>query len=170
MRDEEFTEFVRARLAHLSRVAYLLTGDHHAAEDLVQTALLRVATRWSRVRAAEDPVGYVRKIIYHEHVSAWRRRRPALSDRPEAALLSVPAGRDEAGDVVTRLMVRDALARLTRKQRAVLVLRYFEDLTETQTAAILDCSVGNVKSQTYRALARLREITGALDQAQEVRR
>jgi len=160
--DDGFREFVRARIGPLSRVAYLLTGDHHAAEDLLQSALMKLAGRWGRLAADGHPEAYLRKVLYHEHISAWRRR----SRRPEV-WLSLPergTGVDEADEVVRRLVLRQALDKLTRKQRSVLVLRYFEDLSEADTADALDCSVGTVKSQTNYALGRLRVVAPELAQ------
>jgi RNA polymerase sigma-70 factor (sigma-E family) len=150
--EHDFDAFVAARTPALLRTAYLLTSDQHLAEDLVQTALAKASLRWSRIApgAAE---AYVRKAMYHEQVSWWRRRRVAESagdTMPERGV----ADRTDAVDA--RLAMRAALARLGRRQRAVLVLRYFEDLTETQVADALGCSVGTVKSQTSKALARLR--------------
>ena len=163
--EESFREYVGARLAALSRVAYLLTGDRHHAEDLVQTTLIRVAERWERIAAVGDPDAYVRRVMYTQHVSLWRRRRPAepYATPPERA---TP---DPAGQVAVSLTVRQALARLGRRQRAVLVLRYFEDLTEVRTAEVLGCSVGTVKSQARDALARLRVIAPELAELVEVR-
>ena len=149
--DESFHAYVSARRSALLRSAYLLTGDHHAAEDLVQTALFKTALRWRRVAAGGDPEPYVRRVLYNEHVSVWRRGRRITEvpvEPPEQ--VGAPAGSED------RLVLREALARLTPKQRAVLVLRYFEDLTEVQTAAVLGCSPGTVKSQTRHALERLR--------------
>lgn len=153
MPEDSFHEYVRARMPALFRVAYLLCGDAHLADDLVQHALIRVASRWERVVSAGDPDAYVRKIIYHQHVSWWRRRRG------EAVPVAAPPDRnvgDATAGVATSLALRRALARLTSKQRAVLVLRFFEDLTETQTAEAMGCSVNTVKSQTRAALARMR--------------
>ena len=149
--EESFHAYVSARRGALLRSAYLLTGDRHAAEDLVQTALLKTALRWRRVVAGGDPEPYVRRVLYNEHVSVWRRRRGITEVAAEPAeRAAVPEGSED------RLVLREALARLTPKQRAVLVLRYFEDLTEVQTAAVLGCSPGTVKSQTRHALERLR--------------
>jgi RNA polymerase sigma-70 factor (sigma-E family) len=160
-----FEAYVRARGAALFRVAYLLTGDHHRAEDLVQQALLRLAGRWGQVTAAGDPDAYVRRILYHEHVSWWRRRRRQVievrADEP------TPTAPDPSDDVVTAVAVRRALAMLAPRQRAVLVLRYYEDLTEAQAAQVLGVRVGTVKSQARDALARLRalapHLAGTLD-------
>jgi RNA polymerase sigma-70 factor (sigma-E family) len=163
--EEAFREYVSARFATLVRAAYLLTGDRHAAEDLVQAALIKVAGRWERLIARGNPDAYVRRVIYTQHVSAWRRRRaPAVSDRP------VPdrAAPDFANALAISHAVRDAQARLGPRQRAVLVLRYFEDLSEAQVAEVLGCSVGTVKSQARDGLARLRQLApelAALDDA-----
>jgi RNA polymerase sigma-70 factor (sigma-E family) len=152
---EGFREFVHTRLRRLSHVAYLLTGDHHAAEDLVQVTLIKVAANWPRVAAARDPDAYVRKILYHANISAWRRWR-RVREEPTAELPDKPFEHDETNRAVRRLMLEAALAKLTPRQRAVLVLRYFEDLSEADTSVILGCSVGTVKSQTHHALSRLR--------------
>ncbi|GAA2607994.1 SigE family RNA polymerase sigma factor [Dactylosporangium fulvum] len=162
---EFFEEYVRARAAGLTRVAYLLTGDAHLADDLVQATLIEVAARWERILAGGDPEPYVRTVLYRKHLS-WRRRhrREALptGDLPE------PAGPDISGRVTTAVAVRAALAALAPKQRAVLVLRYFEDLTESQAARVLGVTVGTVRSQTRDALARLRKIAPELTDAVEV--
>src|SRR6185369_16068447 len=129
--------------------AYLLTGDHHLAEDLVQQALLRVADRWPALAARGDPDAYVRRVMYHQHISWWRRREP-----PTVRHEVPPGATPDPGDgVVAAAVVRQALARLGPRQRAVLILRYFEDLTETSTAEILGISVGTVKSQARDGLA-----------------
>jgi RNA polymerase sigma-70 factor (sigma-E family) len=157
--DESFYEYVAARTARLSRVAYVLTGDFHLAEDLVQQTLLRVAERWQRISAAGDPDAYVRRVLYNQYVSWWRRARLRVDLRAEPPEMSVS---DASGDVIASLMVRQALNRLTVRQRAVLVLRYFEDLTEAEAADVLNCAVGTVKSQSRVALARLRLVAPEL--------
>ena len=150
--DAAFHAFVVARVPALSRTAYLLTGDHHLAEDLVQTALFKAAQAWHRIQG--DPEPYVRRILYTENVSRWRRRRHLVERRLEA-YDDRPAA---TSDVDLRLALQQALAQLTTKQRTVLVLRYFEDLTEVETARTLGIGVGTVKSQTRQALARLRAV------------
>lgn len=153
--EARFGEFVAARGTALYRVAYLLTGNHQDAEDLVQLALARLAARWTRLSDPSRAEAYVRRTIYHHQVSRWRLR----SWRREAAtdvLPETPSSDDPIGQVDLRLRLRSALAQLPRGQRAVVVLRYFEDLPEREVAALLDVSVGTVRSQTYRALARLR--------------
>lgn len=150
-----FDEFVRARTPALSRTAYLLTGDAHLAEDLVQTALFKAARAWHRVEG--DPEPYVRRILYTQNVSWWRKRRLR-----EVAL----EGYDAAGlppDSDLRLSLEDALRRLTVRQRTVLVLRFFEDLTEVETARALGIGAGTVKSTTREALARLRSLAPHLE-------
>ena len=154
-RGVELREFVSARGAALSRAAYLLTGDHQAAEDLVQETYVVLVRRWQK-SGAVDPEAYVRRILYTRFVDGWRRRRlwelPWLSP-PDAA-----GGHDEASTVTDRLTLQEALAQLTPRQRAVLVLRFYEDLTEVQAAAALGISANTVKSQTRLALRRLREL------------
>ena len=153
-REVELREFVSARSAALSRAAYLLTGDHQAAEDLVQDTYVVLVRRWQK-SGKLDPEAYVRKILYSRFVDGWRRRR--LSELPWASPPDA-AGGDAASAATDRLTLRDALARLTPRQRAVLVLRFYEDLTEVQAAAVLGISPNTVKSQTRVALQRLRDL------------
>jgi RNA polymerase sigma-70 factor (sigma-E family) len=162
---ESFSAYVRARTAALSRIAFLLTGDHHLAEDLVQQTLLRVVGQWGRVVAAGDPDAYVRRALYHQHISWWRRRRRTVESVGPAPQPPVP---DPSDTVVTAVALQRALAQLAPRQRAVVVLRYFEDLSEAQTAQMLGISVGTVKSQTRDALARLRGLTVGLTAGSEV--
>jgi RNA polymerase sigma-70 factor (sigma-E family) len=149
-RSRDFEEFVAARSGALLRTAYLLTGNHQDAEDLVQSALLKAVPKWGSVREHEP---YVRRILVHESVSRWRRRRWRETSTERVPELSGPGP-----DMDSRMVLRQALARLAPRQRAVIVLRYFDDLTEAQTAAVLGISVGTVKSQARDALARLREL------------
>ena len=149
-----FHDFVAARSVALVRTAYLLTGNQHAAEDLVQEALSRVVVRWRSIVAKGDPEPYVRRVLYTVHVSRWRHLRAQPVAQPPRS------GLDEAEDATWRIALGQALDRLTPKQRAVLVLRYFEDLTERQTAAVLGVSVSTVKSQTAQALLRMRTVGG----------
>jgi RNA polymerase sigma-70 factor (sigma-E family) len=147
---EEFTRWARARQQHLLRVALLMTDDRSRAEDLVQDALTQVAVRWRKLRNS-SPDAYARTVIYHGNISWWRRRHGEI-------LLAEPMERPSPGEPVERrLLVRRALGTLTPRQRAVIVLRYFEDLTERDAAAVLGVSIGTVKSQTHLALRRLRE-------------
>jgi RNA polymerase sigma-70 factor (sigma-E family) len=150
-----FREYVAAKSPSLTRAAWLLTGNEAAAEDLVQTALVRMWSRWSRLEQDGNVDAYVRRVLVTTYVNGWRRRwrgeipTEVLPDGPDAA--DVHAATD------LRLAVRRALAELPPRQRAVVVLRYFQDLTEAQAAHALGCSVGTVKSQTAKALARLRK-------------
>ena len=145
-----FDAFVHARGPALARTAYLLTGDHHLAEDLVQTALVQAAKHWERIETS--PEAYVRRTMYHQNISWWRRRRFAESP------LAGHDGAAPAGDTDLRLSLDQALTRLTPKQRTVLVLRFYEDLTEVETARALGISAGTVKSTTRQSLARLRTL------------
>ena len=150
-----FREFVRARGPALSRTAFLLTGDHQLAEDLVQTALTRTVPHWRRVVAGGDPEAYVRQVMVNERIAWWRRRRyDVIVPVPEA-----PSPVDEADLTTERVTLLAALARLSPRQRAVIVLRFYEDLSVEQTAHVLGCSPGTVKSTTSDALARLRTLT-----------
>jgi RNA polymerase sigma-70 factor (sigma-E family) len=155
--EQRFREFVHARTPALSRTAYLLTGDAHLAEDLVQTALFKAAKAWHRIEG--DPEPYVRRILYTQNVSWWRARR-----LKETALGSYDAPAATAPDSDLRLTLEEALSRLTARQRTVLVLRYFEDLTEVQAAAVLGIRPGTVKSIGRQALARLRALAPELAQ------
>jgi RNA polymerase sigma-70 factor (sigma-E family) len=150
-----FDEFVVARSGALLRTAYLLTGNHHDAEDLVQTSLVKAVARWDKVREHEP---YVRRILVHESISRWRRRRWRETSTPDVVDRPGPAA-----DLDQNLVLREALGRLAPRQRAVIVLRYFDDLTEAQTADVLGISVGTVKSQSRDALARLRVLVPDLD-------
>jgi RNA polymerase sigma-70 factor (sigma-E family) len=153
-RDEEFSAYMAARQPSLMRTAYLLTGNQHQAEDLVQTSLAKLYLAWDRVHDRESIDGYVRRILVNENNSLWRRawkRREVATDRlPEAATRDTyDEGRSSA--------LWDIVQTLPRKARAVVVLRYYEELTEAETADLLGISIGTVKSQTSRALAALRE-------------
>ncbi|HSV37987.1 MAG TPA: SigE family RNA polymerase sigma factor [Nocardioidaceae bacterium] len=144
----DFDAFVAARSSALLRTAFLLTHDHGRAEDLLQTALAKGWLAWSRIDT--DPEAYVRKIMVNTYATWWRRRwndEKPTGDLPDA-------GYDE--DQSVRHDLWAALGRLPRGQRAVVVLRYFEDCSEAETARLLECSVGTVKSQTAKALAKLR--------------
>jgi RNA polymerase sigma-70 factor (sigma-E family) len=149
-----FQDFVLARRGSLLRTARLLTGDQHTGEDLVQAALERVWPRWERIAARGDPYSYVRTVMLHLYTAWWRR-----SWRGEQPTSSVPDVL-HADDDYAATDLRDAFERLldtlSPKQRAVLVLRFHDDLTEANTAELMGCSVGTVKSQTAKALAKLR--------------
>jgi RNA polymerase sigma-70 factor (sigma-E family) len=149
---EEFDEFVLVRSPRLLRSAYLLTRDWAAAEDLLQTALTKAWFVWRRMQG--DPEPYVRRILYNTYASWWRRRWNG--EHPVAAVPEGQALHDSQTSVAERDEVWQALGRLPKRQRAVLVLRYFEDLTEAEIAETLQISAGTVKSQAAKALARLR--------------
>ena len=147
---EDFEGFVAARYDALLRTAYLLTGDHHDAEDLLQQSLVKAVGAWGRI--VGDPEPYVRAILVRQNVSRWRRRRWR-----EVPTDPVPERAAEDAGVEDRMRLQQALALLAPRQRAVIVLRYYEDLTEVQTAEALGIAVGTVKSQARDALKRLRE-------------
>lgn len=154
---EEFVAWASSVEARLLRSCLLLTGgDRDLAEDLVQHGLIAVALRWGRLRG-EYPERYARTAAYRAYISRWRRlRRERLTAQPPERVAR-PEPEPEA-----RLLVTAALARLTPKQRAVLVLRFLDDLSERETAEILGVSVGTVKSRTFAALARLRVVAPEL--------
>jgi RNA polymerase sigma-70 factor (sigma-E family) len=148
--SQEFEEFVAARSTALWRSAYLLTGDRQRAEDLLQTALVKAWRRWSSI---DRPEAYVRAALATTYTDWWRRRwtgEVPTDELPESAVGSSASGVEVRRDVLA------ALATLPRGQRAVVVLRFFDDLTEQQAADALGVSVGTVKSQTSRALSALR--------------
>ena len=157
-RDEDFTAFVVARSGQLVRMARMLCGDRGLAEDLVQTALEKAYLRWDRIELG-DPFAYVRKAVVHQHLS-WLRRRPWRERQvgdPEELEAGVRSYVDDpAPGVQRRAAVVAALAMLTRRERAVAVLRYLEDLSEAETAAVLGVAIGTVKSTSSRALLKLR--------------
>lgn len=155
VRDAEFTAFVRARAAALSRTAYFLAGDPHLAEDLVQTALAETYVRWSSIRGDAEP--YARRALVSANAAWWRRRSAGelpVHSTPE------PVGPDATAVVAERAPIVAALRQLPAKQRAALVLRYYDDLSEADTARALGCSVGSVKVHTSRGLQRLRALLG----------
>jgi RNA polymerase sigma-70 factor (sigma-E family) len=152
-----FDEFVEDRSTALLRTAFLLTGDRGHAEDLLQTTLLRTLRRWSKARAA--PEAYARQVLVNlskDRLRARGRRPPETSMPADVSgLPAFDAGYDQVAD---RRVVLDALAELPLRQRQVVVLRFVEDLSVEQTADLLGCSSGTVKSQSARALAKLREL------------
>lgn len=158
--DAQFAEFVHARSAALLRLAVLLTGNRRDGEDLLQTALVKAYRSWWRLRQPDRAEAYVRRILVTSVIS-WRRRGAArelatgqVPDQPVPELSAA---------VSDRVVLRQALRSLSPGQRAVLVLRFYEDLSERQTAELLGCSVGTVKSQTARGLAALRRRVGTQD-------
>ncbi|ACU75400.1 RNA polymerase, sigma-24 subunit, ECF subfamily [Catenulispora acidiphila DSM 44928] len=164
--EAQFWEFVTARRRGLVRVAFLLTGDHGLAEDFVQDALFQAYRHWRRIERREQPEAYVRKIVVNLANSRWRR----LKDRNVSLYSSVPdrpTTRDAHADVDRSDEVWRALATLPTGMRTVIVLRFYEELSEAETAAVLGKSVGTVKSQSSRGLARLREVLGAPAQGKQ---
>ena len=155
VKDADFAAYLAARQPSLLRTAYLLTGDRHDAEDLVQTALAKLYLSWDKVQHQGSMDGYVRRILVNEHNSLWRRawKKREHGRGPDAEVTdhAVDAHDDGAGAALW-----DVVQTLPRKARAVVVLRYYEELTEAETADVLGISVGTVKSQTSRALAALR--------------
>lgn len=165
--ERQFREFVAVRSPALLRTAYLLTGDVHLAQDLLQTALLACARRWTRIRRREQPEAYVRKAMYRHQINWWRSR----ARRPETLVAAVPhraAGGDHASEAALRSGIVDALRSLPPRQRAVVVLRYYEDRPEAEVAQLLDISLGTVRSQASKALAKLRVAYAHLAEPQSV--
>ncbi|MFJ9609024.1 SigE family RNA polymerase sigma factor [Kitasatospora sp. NPDC101176] len=156
--EAEFQAFTRTRWAHLVRTAYLLTGDWHHAEDLTQTALAKAYRSWRRVSRADNPDAYVRRVLVTCNSDRFRKRRVAerLTDAPPE--VAVPG--DAAARIDQRRTLMDALATLPTRQRAVVVLRYWDDRTEAEVAQAMGCSLGTVKSQAAKGLAKLRAHPG----------
>ncbi|GAA6526285.1 SigE family RNA polymerase sigma factor [Intrasporangium sp. DVR] len=155
--EERFVDFVRAHSARLFRTAYLMTGDYQRAEDLLQTTLIRIYQRWTRVDAMERPAAYARTVLVSQSVSWWRRR----SSR------ELPVGGGEelgwAGridEVPEHQRVWQAVLSLPPRQRAVMVLKYYEDLSEAEIAEVLNMAPGTVKSHAHRAARQLALLLG----------
>ncbi|MBE1582157.1 SigE family RNA polymerase sigma factor [Nonomuraea angiospora] len=163
--EADFRKFVIDRSGALFRTAYLLTGDRHTAEDLVQSALVKTAAKWRSLRDPAAIEGYVRRVMYHEQVSWWRRRSRVAEVSTGQPPERIDAGHADVADL--RLVMRAALARLTPRQRTMLVLRYFEDLSETEIARLLGVRVGSVRSQIYRSLERLKKAAPELTTVRE---
>ena len=160
---EAFRGYVAARSPALLRTAYLLTGQRADAEDLLQTALAKTYLAWGRIREREALDGYVRRVMVNTQTSRWRKRK--VDEHPTEVLPEQATGRDATDGVVLHDALWSALAGLPRKQRATLVLRFYEDLSEAETADVLGVSVGTVKSTTSRALVKLRTHPGLRDDA-----
>ena len=154
-RDAEFREFMRDRASLLHQSAYLLCGDWHLAHDLVQDTLVKAYQHWPRVRQADRPDAYVRRILLNEARGRWRRRERTMpvSRFPEGR---EPVAPDAADEIACRAGLLQALLVLPLRQRATVILRYLEGMSERETAAVLGCSEGTVKSQSARALSTIR--------------
>jgi RNA polymerase sigma-70 factor (sigma-E family) len=164
--DEEFTAYVAASAVRLRRMAYLLCGDWQRADDELQSALVKLYLSWHRVRSRDSLDAFVRKILLRGLVDTHRRPW-----RREQAQAVVPEwGAAQPMPFEDRLAVREALAQVPPGQRAVLVLRFFEDCDVAETARLIGCSEGTVKSQTARGLARMREVITAADAAARIER
>ncbi len=162
--NDDFESFVAGVQGRLQRTAWLLTGSWEEAEDLVQTSLAKAWRHWDRVCAADNPEAYTRRVLLNSFLSARRRRWWA--EKPHEAVQPPPIG-DSTDLVALRTSVLAALARLPARQRAAVVLRYFNDLPEAKVADIMGCRLGTVKSTTAKALDRLRVQPGLQELAQE---
>lgn len=151
---EDFDAYVRASGPRLARLAFLLTGDHDTAEDLLQTAYAKVLPRWRHVSRYDDPDAYLRRVMVNTRTSWWRRVRGRESVRAEVP--DVTSAGDHAADEAVLDEVLAALRRLPRRQQVAVVLRHYCDLSEAETAAVMGISVGGVKSQTSKGLVALR--------------
>ncbi|SEG72943.1 RNA polymerase sigma-70 factor, sigma-E family [Thermomonospora echinospora] len=158
MADEEYLEFASARSGHLFRTACLLTGDWHLAEDLVQETLGKVYRSWRKVSRADNPAAYSEAILVRTFLS--HRRRRSSAERPTASLPDRPGTGDAVDGTALRMTLLDGLARLPVQDRAVLVLRFWEDRSVSETATVLHLSAGAVRNRSMRALERLREVLG----------
>ncbi len=156
--DQAFADFVRARASALLRTAFLLTGDRGHAEDLVQTALANCYVAWGRIREPAAAEAYVRRTMVTT-VTSWWRRKSWRAESPTADL-GHPGVPDRADEVDERTRIWAVVCTLPARQRAVVVLRFYEDLSEAETARLLECSPGTVKSHTSRAMATLRRRLG----------
>ena len=153
--DARLADYVRGQWPSLVRYATMLCGDAVEAEELVQSALVGVTLRWPFIRDKDDPGAYVKRAIVHANINRWRRvrSRETVTDQlPERGVA------DGSATFADQDAVRRALAGLPPRQRAVLVLRYLDDMSEQEAANVLGCSVGTVKSQTHKGLTKLREI------------
>ena len=155
--EDQFSDFVRAHSATLFRTAYLLTGDYQRSEDLLQTTLVRVYQRWPRIAGMDRPVGYARKVLVSQSASWWRRRS---SHETPLLLLDEPVWGGRVEHVAEHERVWKAVLSLPPRQRAVTVLRYYEDLTEAEIAETLAMAPGTVKSHSHAATRRLAELLG----------
>jgi RNA polymerase sigma-70 factor (sigma-E family) len=152
--EAAFRDFVEGSWHRLLRTAYLLTGDHGAAEDLVQTALMRAYRHWGRIQRSDAPEVYVRRVMVNVNISMWRRKR--VAEHVTAELPEHTATADHQDAYAVREQLWQAVRAMPPRMRTVFVLRYFEDMSEVEVASVMGCAVGSVKSQISRGLARLR--------------
>jgi RNA polymerase sigma-70 factor (sigma-E family) len=160
-REREFDEFVLARQQRMLRTAYLLCGDWHLAEDLTQNALAKVYVAWARIQRVDNVDAYVHRMLFRTYIDTYRRRR-----KQEILSAAVPDVPDAEANGEVRMALLAALARVTPRYRAVLVLRFWEDRSVSEAAEALGISEGSVKSHTHRGLQQLRSVLG--DQALEL--
>jgi RNA polymerase sigma-70 factor (sigma-E family) len=153
--DTAFIDFVRRRGDHHLRTAVLLTGDWHAAEDLMQSCLAKLYRVWHRLDTGSEPDAYLRRILINTHRTWWRTRWRREIPRADLPDLPAPGDMDDAGAAQD---VRSALAKLPKRQRTALVLRFFDDLSEAEVAELMGCSVGTVKTHTHRGLQAMRRL------------
>jgi RNA polymerase sigma-70 factor (sigma-E family) len=158
-----FESYVEQRGASLTRLAYLLVHDHHLAQDLTQETLARLHRHWAKVSAFDDPDAYVRRIMVNQ-LTSWRRRR-SWSERTAPGVERDDATEDPATAGVERDAMWELLKTLSPQQRAVIVLRFYEDLDDATIASLLDCSPATVRSHASKALARLRSASDRTDLA-----
>jgi RNA polymerase sigma-70 factor (sigma-E family) len=163
----EFDEFAREQLPGLVRFAAALTGDRALAQDLVQDALMRAYLKWARVAAAARPDLYLRRMVVNGHLT-WRRRWYQRSVRPVGEPTTVEPVADPTGRIADRAELTDLLGRLSRQQRAAIVLRYFEDLSDEEIGTVLGCTAGAVRGYVSRGLAALRGLAGPAHPTTEV--
>ena len=155
--EERFADFVRAHSATLFRTAYLMTGDYQRAEDVVQESLVRIYQRWTRVDQMAAPVAYARKVVVNRAASWWRKKSSRETPSP---LYAEPVWGGHLDEVAEHQRVGQAVLALPGRQRAVMVLRYYEDMSEAQIAETLGMAPGTVKSHSHAAIRRLNEILG----------
>lgn len=162
---EDLTRFLNAQQSRLSRLAYVLTGDLGDSEDLVQDVMVKTVASWGRVRKLDDPTAYCSRMMINLARDWGRRRKRAMELAPTAPVEALDGGGLGPGDVINRITVTQMLALLTVRQRTVIYLRYYEDLSVSDVADRMNCSTGTVKSQTARALELLRQGSTPLTEA-----
>lgn len=162
---DDYTSFVQSQWTPLFRTAYLLTGDYQLAEDLLQTTLTKVYLAWPKVSRTQHPSAYVRKMLSNQAVSWWRRKASSEVSVREVTVADAVSFRDHGDTVAETHVVWEALSTLAPRQRAVIILRYYEDMSESEIADALGMSSGTVKSTASAARARLSATIGHLDES-----